>query len=76
MILPTPQPISTIVSRRRDPDVEELQHLVERLPATGPEALKVGVPITELVVDEVERILAGAGIPEPLHRCSIHSDRS
>src|SRR5919201_537985 len=51
---------------RRDPDVQELEHLVKRLAPVRPEPLEVGLPVAKPVVDEVEGVLPGARVPEPL----------
>lgn len=50
-----------------DADAKPREHGIQRLVATGPEALPVGLSVTLAIVDEEERVLGRPVIPELRH---------
>jgi hypothetical protein len=61
---------------RVDVDLEHLADGVHDLRALGPEPFLVGAAVLQVVVDEEERVLAGALVPEALHILAAHRDRA
>src|SRR5207247_235176 len=59
-----------------DARAEGAQDVVEVALALGEEAVEVGLPVRLTVVDEEQRVLAGALVPEPSHVAAAHAAKT